>query len=313
MPRLHRRELHRIERRHPEIDAGAEPGDRVQRVLRRRPVFEIDRRRPGPAREGHRVAEPVGEEHLGRREQHVVGRDPGHRLGVEHRGVDLVLVLVDRRLGVAGRARRVEPEAVAQGRRRRGRAPRLGGGEQRLVREPARRVRIDADSVAHRRPRLGERRLHLGEHVGMRHHRAGARILQHVGVVRRPQEVVDRDRHRADPRRPEEAVMEPRPVLAEQHDPVALPDPERPERVGGAVHPLGDGGVAPRGAVGDQRRPVAPPRLQMAVEERDRDVEGLGEFDAARRGGLVDDDAVIAHAPLPARIIVSPGERRQAG
>ena len=252
---------------------------------------------PGPEREGDRVAEPVGKEHLGRREQHVVGRDPGHRLGVEHRGVDLVLVLVDRRLGIAGRARGVEPEAVAPGRGRLGRAPGLGGGEQRLVGEPAGRVRIDADPVPHRRPRLGERRLHLGEHVGMGQHRAGARIPQHVGVVRRPQEVVDRDRHRADPRRAEEAIVEAGPVLAEQHHPVARPDPEHPERVGRPVHPLGDRGVAPGGAMRDQRRLVAPPRLQVAVEKGHRDVEGPGEFDPPRRGGAVDGDAVIAHAP----------------
>ena len=313
MPRLDRRELHRIEGGNAEIDARLELRDRVERVLRRGPAFEINRRRAGPEREGDRIPQPVGEEHLGRREQHVVRRHPRDGLGVEDRGVDLVLVLMDRCLGIAGRARRVEPETVGPGCRGLGRAPGIGGGQQRLVREPAGRLRIDADAVADGFARLGQRRLHLAEHVGMSHRRAGARIPQHVGVIRRPQEIVDRDRHRADPRRAEEAIVEPGSVLAEQHDAVALPDAELPEGVRGPVYPFRDPSEAPRGAAGDQKRLVAPTFIQVAVEERDRDVEGRGETNAPWRARCIDDDAVIAHAPLPPEIIETRGETRQAG
>ena len=89
----------------------------------RRALGHQHRRRADRQRKRERVAEPVGEEELRRREHDVVLADAEDRLRVELGRLDQARVHVHRALGRAGRARRIEPEAhVVAGRRARQRS-----------------------------------------------------------------------------------------------------------------------------------------------------------------------------------------------
>ena len=86
---------------------------------RRRPLRHQHRGRAHCQRKRQRVAQPVGEEQLGRREHDVAFTNAQDRPGIEFRSLDQAGMNVHRALRRAGRARRIEPEAgVVAGRRR---------------------------------------------------------------------------------------------------------------------------------------------------------------------------------------------------
>ena len=116
-PVVERHELRGIERRHAEIERRLEALDVLEGRVGRRPAVVEHRRAAGPQREGHAVAEPIGEEQLGRRVGDVVLADAQHAHAVELAGHHHVALGMDRALGPAGRARGIEPEAIV-GRRR---------------------------------------------------------------------------------------------------------------------------------------------------------------------------------------------------
>ena len=132
---LQRRELRGVERRH------AEEERRAERSMISKVVSGVGRGRAAPRcadpeREGHPVAEAVGEEQLGRGEADVVFASRRALDAVELAGHHHVAMAVHGALGPAGRARGIEPEAVV-GRRRRGAARasagRLGHASPRRV------------------------------------------------------------------------------------------------------------------------------------------------------------------------------------
>ena len=105
-------QLRRVQRWHPEVERWPVLFDDVEGHLRRRTLPAQHRSCPGPQREGHGVAQPIGEEQLGRRETHIVFHDPQRGVGVVHAGGYDVPVLVHGPLGPPGGARRIQPEAL---------------------------------------------------------------------------------------------------------------------------------------------------------------------------------------------------------
>ncbi len=107
--------------------------------------------------------------------------------------------------------------------------------------------------------------------------RGGARILNHVRVVGRLPQRVERNRHGADLDRTEKTVRERGPVEHQQQDAVLRPDAERAQRRSGAVH------VAQQVVVRDalistfDRDAAAAAFGDVAVDEMRRRVEPLGD------------------------------------
>lgn len=149
-------------------------------------------------REGQAVAQAIGEEQLGGRKRHVVLADAQHGLGIEFGRVPEVAVGVDHALGLAGRARRIEPEGdfIGQraGRRRDGR---LGdqGLESMLARRRPRRLRDDdvLDIVL----AAVQRGPQLRQQAGGDDQRPRPAMGGNIGVVVRRQQGVDGHRHDA--------------------------------------------------------------------------------------------------------------------
>jgi len=111
-------QLRGVERRHAEVERGAEPRDGLEGVLRGGPYVEQDRRCACPQGEGHGVAEAVGEEQLGRREDHLVLAHAQDAAPEQLAGHDHVAVSVDTALGPAGRARRCRARSTERSRPR---------------------------------------------------------------------------------------------------------------------------------------------------------------------------------------------------
>ena len=121
-----------VEGRYPEEQRRPGPLQSLSYDVRGRPPRLEHRRRPDGEREEHRVADAVGEEHLGDRERDVVGGDAEHLGGVRLADVADVGVPVHRGLGQPGRAGRVEPQrpGVVDCRRDLGQVRLLTSGDQ---------------------------------------------------------------------------------------------------------------------------------------------------------------------------------------
>ena len=100
----------RIERRHPAIDRGPVGGEDLRDAVGRGPLVVEERRRAHRQREGHAVAEAVGEKQLGRREDQVAFRDPQHLCAVGVAGHAQRVVDMAHALRRAGGPRGIEPE-----------------------------------------------------------------------------------------------------------------------------------------------------------------------------------------------------------
>ena len=92
------------------LDAADLSAPAPEHRFRRWPLAHQQHRRANGEREGQRVAEPVGEEQLRRREADVVPAKPQDRLAVELGGPVGVRLGVDGALRPASRPRRIEPE-----------------------------------------------------------------------------------------------------------------------------------------------------------------------------------------------------------
>ncbi len=161
---------------------------------------------------------------------------------------------VDRALGPAGRARRIEPEGriVAAGRGRLGK--RLAGGEQRVEGKGAGRERVGRaaddqvlDLVLRLRHRLAEQRRERGRDD----RRLGPAVRQHVGVVVGGEQGVHRHRHDAGIEAAEEGD---RPLVGVEHQQqhaLLAPDAEPEQGRGEAPRPLLELAVAQAGAIVD--------------------------------------------------------------
>jgi hypothetical protein len=252
----------------------AEPA--FERGVRRGALAHQDRGGADRHREGQPVAQPVGEEELGRREAHVVLGQRQHTLAVQLGGPVGVGVGMHRALGPARRAGRVEPEAgvVAAG----GRGLLRGGmgaeeGLELDLGRVQRRGRPRDDDLLHLVVRLdqrgGQRRQQrTGDQHGLR-----PRVLEHVGVVVGGQQRVDRHRHQPGVHRAEEAH---RPVVAvlhqQQHTLFAL-DAQCPQSAGQPAHALVECAIGQCAEVVEESGLVGAGGVQR--QQVLREVEGL--------------------------------------
>ena len=179
---------------------------------------------------------------------------------------------MDGTLGPAGRAGRIEPEAIVVGR---GQARVEGGRGLGHLGEEG----VDGQR---RRRRLAEGRLDLaGELAGIGDQPA-AGILEHVGIVGRSQQRVGRDRHDAGLDGPPEQIEERRTVLHDHEQAIARHQTEGQQGVAGAVHPLGQFAVGDGLVQRPDGRLGAAAFREVPVDERLGDVEAGGQPDLER-------------------------------
>ena len=283
-------ELRGVERRHAEVQRRPEPRDGLQRVARGRSRVEQHGGGAGPQREGHRVAQAVGEEQLGGGEDDVALGDGQHAAAEQLAGHHHVAMAVHGALGPAGRARRVEPEArrggvgghrIEHGRR---------AGEQR-----AQAARTAVDRQRDRRA-AGQRGLDLAGELGRERHGRARRVLDDDAVVGGAQDRVERHRHDAGLDRPPEQVEELRAVL--DHHEHALPrrEAEPDQRVAAAVDAVGELGVRHVAGRAADRELAAAALRHVAIDERRGDVEARREVKHRGRLRSIDGEARQLHA-----------------
>ena len=238
------------------LDAADAPSPALEHRVRGRPLGHQQDRRADREGEAQRIAEAIGEEQLGGREADVVLAEAEDRLAVKLRRPIGVGVRMDRPLGAAGRAGRIEPEGgivgVGPGRTREGRLPVEEGLELRLAEfERLRGARYDdlVDLVVG----LGQRRFEGGLDRAADDDALRARMFEHVGVVVGGQQGVDRDRNDAGEKR---AQKRHRPVGAiehEEHHPLLAFDAGVLERRGEAARALVEFAVSERAQIVDER------------------------------------------------------------
>src|SRR5438876_2943582 len=179
-----------------------------------------------PIRKGEVVAEPIGVEEARGRERRVLFGDAEDLLGVGDAGVRDVVLQVDDRLRLAGRAGAVEPESHIVPARRSGFdlipvGDLVGTHHSRLV----------------PRPRHRRRELFLG--VGVDDHDPGQRVFDEVVIVLASlEEGIDRYRNRTDTDRAEEGGDPARGVVAGDEDALLAPHAQVDEGAGGAAGQL---------------------------------------------------------------------------
>ncbi len=286
---VERGELGGVEGRHAEIQRRLVFLDHLEGHVRRRPRRGQDRGAADPQREGHGVAEAVGEEQLGGREADVVLADAQRVDAVELAGHHHVALAVDRALGKAGRSRGIEPEGVV-----------LGGTGMGLERridaaEPLQQV-VGQQHVRRLVRRRGDRGLDLAGVFGRVDHRRGLRILDHVLVVLGAQQGVERHRHGPRLDRTPEQVEEFRAVLDDHQHAGVGRHAHRLQHVAAAADRIGERRVADLLAVqGLDRRLVPATFRDMAVDERNRHIEPVREPQARRFAPAYDLDSMILH------------------
>ena len=282
---LERGAVHRVRREKGGIEGrhGEEHGDAVlaqQRGdrFRRRPSGHQHRGRAGRQRKAHGVAEAIGEEQLRHRIDDVVLGEADHRRAIEVVGQPRRGMHMHRALGLAGRARGVEPEAdvVAGGRRREVRP--LGRLQRVLEQRVAVALLPRHDHVFEVRARsdqAGEARIKLLGHD----QKPGAAVVEHEPVIGLAQQRVhgngdDASLDGAEKRgRPVDGVEE-----ADQ-DALLARDAERAQQL-----------AEPRDAVGELPIGPAPARIDIGglAGAPGGEIAGenvLGKIVAARNGG----------------------------
>ncbi len=234
-----------------------------------------DRRRAHRHGKEDRVAEPVREERLGRRDAAVVAADAEDLCAVGLAdGADRA-VAMHGTLRLAGRARGVEPE-----RRRVG--PRavhvdVGRGAGQLVEAVDRDGDVEPGAVRHQhagelRGRVDRPRGHLGE-AGGDGEEPGAGVPQELGQAVGPGHGGHRDGHGADPQGGEEHRHEVGAVRQEHHQALFGLEAELAQAPGGPARAVVELGVGQVPAGAGDREAVAVALLQAAIEQVDRGVE----------------------------------------
>ncbi len=197
-------------------------------------------RRADGERKRERVAQPVREEELCRREHDVVLADAENRLRVELGRLHEARMQVHGSLRRARRSRRIQPEARVVAGRRGGRKRRWRRRHQARERKVAAGIgfggRSGDDHPRKVRMRTGERRERGQERRG-NDQRTGATVAQHVIVIGRRKQRVRRDRHDARLDRAEEDGGEIDRVEETEEHPLFGTQPESGERAGAAVRP----------------------------------------------------------------------------
>jgi len=223
-------------------------------------------------REGHVVAHAVGEEELGRRDG-AIGLGHGqHLLRVGLAADHHVVLQVDRALGTAGRARRVEPE----------RGIVLGGVEGLEPRARLGHPVVEADLRAG--GAAGHH--HVAQVTGLRQHRARlgqqglrddrdrcAAVVEEVLVVVAPHHGVDRDGDRSDLDRAPEGGEELGRVQQQAEHPLLWPHPQVQQGVARTIDQLLQRAVGDRAAVVEEGHLLRAPLGDVAVDEKARRVE----------------------------------------
>ena len=228
-------------------------------------------------REGERIAETVGEEQLCHRIADVLFGDAEYRRGVEIVGEFEIGVGVHGAFRLAGRARRIEPEAHIVARRRRGDGIGFGGFEQFV--EALVPVRLvagddDMDEMFAGFDRFGE----FGQQLFGHDQEPRAGILQHEAVVVLGEQRIDRHRDDAgldgaeERGRPIDGVGE-----AHQHALFAA-HVERAQHMTEALDPRRQRRIAVAAAVIDIGDFLAAPGVEIALEDVG------GEIVVARHG-----------------------------
>ena len=201
---------------------------------RRRPLGIEHRGGADRHRKGQRVAEAIGEKQFCRRQADIVLANAEHLLGIGVRGRGEIGMQMPHALGHAGRARRIQPERRLVGMGRGGReciafarefvgqflvAMRVLAGDDDMIeiRHPPEHV------LDHRQQRFGDEQ----------HPRAA--IRQHIGVLIRGQQRVERHRHDAGADRAEKHDREIDGVEHDHGDALFAADAEPAQHVGDAA------------------------------------------------------------------------------
>ena len=192
------------------------------------------RGRPEPQREGEPVAQPIGVEQLRRRERDVAGADAEHAARVVlARVLDVVLQMHDA-LGLAGRARAIEPEGhvVAMGLAHRGVSDwaliASSNSSTSVPSPPRTRYSVWTGRSTGPVGRAAEHRSRPGRA------QSSTKCLKFSSLS----PWADRHRDNTDPHRGQEHDREYRGVVQHQQHALFAPDAELPEQVAGAVGPM---------------------------------------------------------------------------
>jgi len=269
------RKLRGIECRHAVEDRRPEGLDGGEGRLRRRATVVEDGGATDPQRKSHAVAQAIGEEQLGGGVADVPLGDAQHAHSVELAGDHHVALGVDRALGPPGRARRIEPEAIIP---RRGEPGLERGRGLCHLREEG----VDRHRLRRLGPELLQGRLDLTGELGRIGDQPTSGILDHVGIVRGPQQGVGRHRHDAGLDGAPEEIEEGRAVLHHHQQAVAGRQPVREQRVARPVHALGKLRIGHRFLARQDRGLLTASFRQVTVDEGHGGIEAGRQSDGMR-------------------------------
>ena len=253
-----------IQRRHAAQHGRAMLPHQRQHGVRRGAVREQHAARADRHREGHGVAEPIGEEQLGHGIHEVVRPNAQHLLAVRVKGRAQAAMDVAYAFGRRGGAGGVQPERrfVLAGRDR----AVFAVGQKGVERDAAVRRPIHGHDRAQRWQARQHRR--QGRHQrGGHHQQLRPAIRQHVGHQFGRQQRVDGDGHHAGPDGAPERDRELGRVVQQQGDAGLPPDAGPPQRGGEPGAFRLQAAIAQRAAVVDESGGVAAAFPDMPVHE----------------------------------------------
>ena len=268
-------EHRRKQRRHAEEDAGIVAVHQREHGRRRRALGVENRGGADRHRKGQGIAEAIGEKQFRRRQSDIVLADAEHLFGVGLGGGGQARMQMPHALGHAGRARRIQPEGRFVGmRRHRCKCIALardlvgeflvpvgvatGNNDMLEIRHPPDHV------LHHRQQRFGDEQ------------HPGAAIRQHIGVLIRRQQRVERHRHHPGADRAEKHHREIDGVEHDHGDALFAADAETAQHVGDAAALLLQRAVGQFGNRVGEGELAAAALIDIAVEQPTHGIIGTG-------------------------------------
>ena len=224
------------------------------------------------------IAQPVREEQLGSRKNHIVRSNAENRPGVQVGAVDHIVLEVHGSLGKAGAARTVEPECrVILAGRGRLQLRRLAGDPVRKVMKTGLGSAGDHDVL--QIPQPVSHRGHLVPQLPLHYERLGPAVVQEILIISRAHHGVDRDWNGSDLDGSEKTRHEFGRIVQEEKDAILHLNAQRAKRISGPVHHLGNLLIRERALPAAQRDPLSPPFRDMPVHELGGGVECIRNTD----------------------------------